>query len=190
VTAKHIRSSESCPLVPAATYLTNPKFIEIRQANSMPHLVREVDLAWHVSEQAAQLLGQSPEAVEPLQVVRYTSPAAEYHVHHDHGGFYGKSTEARPWTVLVFLAQPFDGGYTSFPKLVLDVLPRTGDALVWRNVLSDDTADPEMVHAGLPPTRGEKYALNVWFSNTNDKANLLTGLWGTTQVARKLYNKE
>lgn len=80
-------------------------------------------------------------------------------------GYYGKSSEHRSWTMLIFLNDVENaGGHTSFPKLDLEVVPRGGDALVWSNTM-DGNVDEDMVHAGKPPSKAgvEKYAVNVWF---------------------------
>ena len=93
------------------------------------------------------------------------------------------------------------GGHTSFPKLNLDVIPRGGDALVWSNVLrpqrrstssstestkdDDDNnneknvVDPDMVHAGKPPSISgvEKYAVNVWFGEGSSINRMSEGKW-------------
>lgn len=163
-----IRTSESCVLVPAAIYLSNPTFLEMREKENPSaqelEIFRIVDTAWEVSRRAASLLSRDPTTVEPLQLVRYKSPDAFYNVHHDHGGFYGKTTEHRPWTVLVFLNDVASGGHTWFPKLDLKVAPRAGDAIAWSNVDDEGNADPDMVHAGQPPGEEgiEKYAVNIW----------------------------
>lgn len=49
-------------------------------------VAREVDVSWDIAVRASALLGVNPHLVEALQVVRYTSPDAEYKLHHDHGG--------------------------------------------------------------------------------------------------------
>ena len=81
------------------------------------------------------------------------------------------------------------GGHTSFPKLNLDVVPRAGDALIWSNVIrSVDSAstssssaevDPDMVHAGKPPSIDgiEKYAVNVWFGEDLSINRMNEGRW-------------
>ena len=154
---------------------------------------QEMELHWDVATKATRFIYSDkadPSIIEPLQIVRYTHPNSQYKLHHDHGGFYnsnnkisssssssssstGSVVDERPWTMLVFLNTPIEGGHTSFPKLGLEVMPRKGDAIVWSNVVrtgsgvdnddDDEEVDPDMVHAGLPPTKGEKYALNVWF---------------------------
>lgn len=163
-----IRTSESCVLVPAAMYLSNPRFLEMREKENPSQeeldIFKSVDVSWEVSRRAASLLSSDPTTVEPLQLVRYTSPDAFYNVHHDHGDFYGKTTEHRPWTVLVFLNDVASGGHTWFPKLDLKVAPRAGDAIAWSNVDEEGKADPDMVHSGQPPGEAgiEKYAVNIW----------------------------
>jgi hypothetical protein len=227
---KH-RTSESCPMVPAATYLNHARFqtmLENRDAipQTMAALVREVEVTWDISQKAVSLVqslqlqqqqSQSQQdyfEAEPLQMVRYLHPDAQYTLHHDHGGFYGNtSMEQRPYTILVFLNDvPWEaGGMTSFPKLMtpngvlgLKVSPRKGDAIVWSNVvvvddddgvsnnengssvLSAAKADPDMVHAGEPPSiEGvEKYALNIWIQQkalATDQDSIAGGAWGTSK---------
>lgn len=80
-------------------------------------------------------------------------------------GYYGKISDHRTWTMLIFLNDVRDaGGHTAFPKLDLAVVPRGGDALVWSNTI-DAQVDEDMVHMGKPPSKEgiEKYAVNVWF---------------------------
>jgi prolyl 4-hydroxylase len=183
-----IRTSESCVLVPAALYLSNPRFLEMREKENPSQeeldIFKAVDVSWEVSRRAASLLSSDPTTVEPLQLVRYASPDAFYNVHHDHGGFYGKTTEHRPWTVLVFLNDVTSGGHTWFPKLELKVAPRAGDAIAWSNVDEEGKADPDMVHAGQPPGEAgiEKYAVNIWLGTAPmDKTNpaLAGGQWAS-----------
>jgi hypothetical protein len=168
-TDQSIRTSESCTMVPAAVYRNNEKYIAmIESLATSPNpqveaIQREVNLSWSIGTRVSQFLGISdPSVVEALQLVRYTSPRAQYRVHHDHGAYYQKSQEHRPWTVLIILQAPEEGGYTSFPKLDLQIIPRAGDAIVWSNVHPDGSVDPDMVHAGEPPLKGKKVAMNVW----------------------------
>jgi hypothetical protein len=182
----HGRTSESCTMVPTVVYRNSPKVQAMFAEDPMPphvrKVAREVDLSWDVAVRASRLLGVTPETVEPLQLVRYTSPNAEYKLHHDHGGFYGKQTEFRLWTMLVFLSDVPEGGQTSFPKLNLEFVPRMGDAIVWSNVRQGDDGsilvDEDMVHAGRPPAEGShKYAMNVWFGYESSEARMQEGGW-------------
>jgi 2OG-Fe(II) oxygenase superfamily len=181
-----VRTSESCTMVPTVIYRNSPQVQAMFAEDPMPphvaKVAREVDISWDVSVRASQLLRVDPETVEPLQLVRYTSPDAEYKLHHDHGGFYGKATENRLWTMLVFLSDVAEGGHTAFPKLNLEVVPRKGDAIVWSNVKRDDdgswVVDEDMVHAGRPPADGShKYAMNIWFGYESSEERMQEGRW-------------
>jgi prolyl 4-hydroxylase len=65
-------------------------------------------------------------------------------------------------TCLVFLNDDFEGGETAFEAGGLKHRGRKGDALMWANTLPDGTVDRRTRHAGLPPTRGEKWVLSQW----------------------------
>ena len=63
-------------------------------------------------------------------------------------------------TFLTYLNDDYDGGETAFSKLDKRHKGATGDGLLFVNVLNDATPDPRSVHAGRPPTRGEKFLLS------------------------------
>lgn len=65
-------------------------------------------------------------------------------------------------TCLVFLNDDFEGGETAFEAGGLRHRGRKGDALLWANTLPDGSVDRRTRHAGLPPTRGEKWVLSQW----------------------------
>jgi hypothetical protein len=65
-------------------------------------------------------------------------------------------------TCLVYLNDDFEGGETEFPKLALKYRGRTGDALIFENVKPNGSGDLSTLHAGLPPTRGEKWLFSQW----------------------------
>jgi prolyl 4-hydroxylase len=69
----------------------------------------------------------------------------------------------RAATVLVYLNdEGLEGGETDFPLLPLRYRGRRGDALVFFNLDAAGQPDRRTVHAGLPPTRGEKWLLSQW----------------------------
>jgi hypothetical protein len=69
----------------------------------------------------------------------------------------------RAFTVLVYLNDDgLEGGETDFPELGLRHRGRKGDAIVFRNVDEQGQPDRRTLHAGLPPTRGEKWLLSLW----------------------------
>jgi len=65
-------------------------------------------------------------------------------------------------TVLIYLNEDYAGGETAFPKLGLNFRGATGDALFFTNVDRSGRADPLTLHAGTPPTSGEKWVLSQW----------------------------
>jgi hypothetical protein len=67
-------------------------------------------------------------------------------------------------TGLVYLNdEGLEGGETDFPRLGLRHRGQRGDALVFFNVDAAGETDRRTLHAGLPPTRGEKWLLSQWF---------------------------
>ncbi len=69
----------------------------------------------------------------------------------------------RAATALVYLNdQGLEGGETDFPLLNLRYRGRRGDALVFFNLDAAGQPDRRTVHAGLAPTRGEKWLLSQW----------------------------
>lgn len=92
-------------------------------------------------------------------------------MHHDHTGWYkdvgaegAGRAEKRARTLLVFLSEPGAGGELYFPELEppVRVRPRAGDGVSWSNL--DESGQPSRLalHAGLPPTAGQKVVANVW----------------------------
>ena len=66
----------------------------------------------------------------------------------------------RTATCLVYLNEGYAGGETAFPLLGIGHRGRTGDALIFRSVDAAGAADPRSLHAGRPPTTGEKWVLS------------------------------
>jgi hypothetical protein len=65
-------------------------------------------------------------------------------------------------TFLIFLNDDFEGGETAFPKAGISHRGRTGDALFFANITPDGAPDPLTLHAGKPPTSGEKWIFSQW----------------------------
>ena len=63
-------------------------------------------------------------------------------------------------TVLLYLNADYEGGGTAFPRLGLEHRGAKGDALVFFSVDGAGRPDPRTLHAGRPPTRGEKWVLS------------------------------
>ena len=65
-------------------------------------------------------------------------------------------------TVLVYLNDDYDGGETHFCRADLRHKGAKGDVVAFANVDRAGKPDPMTLHAGLPPTRGEKWLLSQW----------------------------
>jgi prolyl 4-hydroxylase len=65
-------------------------------------------------------------------------------------------------TFLVYLNEEYEGGETAFPLAKARYRGRKGDALFFWNVTANGVPDRNTWHAGLPPTRGEKWLLSQW----------------------------
>ena len=65
-------------------------------------------------------------------------------------------------TFLIYLNEDFEGGETDFPNTAVRYRGRLGDAVFWANVDLQSQPDPRTLHAGLPPTQGEKWVLSQW----------------------------
>ena len=65
-------------------------------------------------------------------------------------------------TFLIYLNDDYEGGETDFPMLSWRYRGRKGDALVFWNVSPQGHVERKLLHAGLPPTSGEKWLLSQW----------------------------
>ena len=68
----------------------------------------------------------------------------------------------RVLTFLISLNDDYEGGQTEFPTLGKRWKGRKGSALFFWNVEPDGAIDRRTLHAGLPPTSGEKWLLSQW----------------------------
>ena len=119
-------------------------------------------------ERIARLAGLPVSGLEPCQVLRYQpGQAFDRHVdfldpavpgHRDDLARRGQ----RIATCLVWLNDDYEGGETAFAAGDQRFRGRKGDAILWANVTPDGAPDPLSRHAGLPPTRGEKWVLSQW----------------------------
>ncbi len=117
-----------------------------------------------VTEKVAHFCKLPTSHVEVLQLVKYEK-GQHYTPHRDYfePNFKGQN---RIFTILIYLndLDPGDGGRTIFPELEIDVVPKMGSAVFWRNCLDDGTLLPNSLHTGEAlNTDGKiKYAINCW----------------------------
>jgi prolyl 4-hydroxylase len=121
-----------------------------------------------VRARIAATLGVPVRALEPPQIMHY-EVGEEFAPHRDflapelpgHAADIARQGQ-RIVTFLIYLNSEFEGGETDFPVLALAYKGATGDALYFGNVDSAGVPDPRTLHAGLPPTRGEKWLFSQW----------------------------
>jgi prolyl 4-hydroxylase len=110
-----------------------------------------------------------PEPIFEVPQVMHYSVGQEFTPHHDFldPGQPGPAADIarrgqRMGTFLIYLNEDFAGGETEFPRAGLSYRGRTGDALFFANVTPDGRPDPLTLHAGRPPTQGEKWIFSQW----------------------------
>jgi hypothetical protein len=109
-----------------------------------------------------------PQAMEPMTVLNY-APGEEFLRHFDFldpdaPGFSEEiaGSGQRIATFLLYLNDDFEGGETEFPLLGIRHRGQLGDALYFANIDADRAPHRKTLHAGLPPTRGEKWLMSQW----------------------------
>jgi hypothetical protein len=68
-------------------------------------------------------------------------------------------------TFLIYLNDDYEGGETDFPKVGVRHKGRRRDGLLFTNALPSGPPDLRMVHAGMPPTAGEKWIFSQFIRN-------------------------
>ncbi len=119
-------------------------------------------------ERLAAAAGLDPANMEGAQVLHY-APGEQYAPHYDfldpavagHAAWLSRWGQ-RVATCLVYLNGDFEGGETAFPALGTAFRGGVGDGLLFRNVDKSGAPDERTLHAGLPPTAGEKWLFSQW----------------------------
>jgi hypothetical protein len=121
-----------------------------------------------LSARISTVLGLGAVHFEPMNVLHYR-PGQEFTAHYDflEDTSPGPAADMRERgqrivTFLVYLNDDFDGGETVFPRLNYAFKGQTGDAIMFGNVDAKGEADFNTLHAGVAPTRGEKWLLSQW----------------------------
>lgn len=120
-----------------------------------------------IHDRIARASGVPIEHFEVGKLLHY-NPGETFTRHSDFlqpGGAMDAEIEARGQrvaTFLTYLSDDYDGGETEFTDVDFKFKARKGDALMFLNVDADGVPDPKSMHAGLPPTRGEKWVLSLW----------------------------
>ncbi len=118
-----------------------------------------------VRERISAMLRLPTIAMEPPQVFHYDT-GQELRPHVDFLQREGRDPAHyqgdRIATFLIYLNDDFEGGETWFPRVELKARPPKGGAVYFANVDPAGRPDPLTLHAGLPPTQGEKWLFSQW----------------------------
>ena len=113
-------------------------------------------------------LGMAVRNQEDMNVLHY-DPGQAFHQHCDfldpEQSGHAQEIAAigqRVATFLIYLNDDYKGGETDFPMLSWRYRGGKGDALVFWNVSPQGRIERKLLHAGLPPTSGEKWLLSQW----------------------------
>jgi prolyl 4-hydroxylase len=140
-----------------------------RTSSAVELRLTEMDVVTEVLRARIAAATGLPEAIfEVPQVMRY-AVGQEFRPHHDYLDPRKEGAAAdiahrgqRIGTFLIYLNDDFEGGETAFTRAGFSYRGRAGDALYFANVLPDGRPDPLTIHAGQPPTRGEKWVFSQW----------------------------
>lgn len=159
-------------LQPAAVFHTRSggqTLNAVRDNSAIEFQLPQMDVVLEVLRARISSITRLPVPIfEPTQVLRY-AVGEQFRPHHDFldpnaPGFaeqlrlYGQ----RIATVLVYLNDDYTGGETIFPKVGIRYRGGTGDALFFTNVDRAGHPDPLTMHAGTPPSTGEKWVISQW----------------------------
>ena len=111
-----------------------------------------------LNKRIASASGTDVDQGESLTLLRYR-PGQQFRLHSD---VLANTRNQRVATVLVYLNAGFEGGRTLFPAHQLEIEPRPGDAILFRNVDAQGAPDPTMRHSGEPVVRGTKWLATRW----------------------------
>ena len=105
---------------------------------------------------------------EPPQILRY-QPGQRFKLHAD---FFDPAVAGyreeiaargqRVGTFLIYLNDDYAAGETEFPEAGIKWRGKTGDGLFFANVDRAGQPDRRAVHAGLPPSGGDKWVFSQW----------------------------
>lgn len=145
---------------------------DYRQSEQMFFAPQETDLIKEIEARMVNATKLPVQNGEGLQVVHY-GVGGYYKPHWDFfDPSYGGNTAIirrggqRIVTVLVYLNTVEQGGETFFPRVDVKVIPVTGMACVWWNVLPDGNGmsiDLSTYHEARPVLAGEKWICTKWF---------------------------
>jgi len=142
------------------------KFHTDRTSNGMFFIRGENDVVKRLELRISRLLNWPVNHGEGLQILQYQA-GAEYKPHYDYFNPVSLSTPdilkrggQRIATVIVYLSDPEDGGYTIFPDINFKVSPKRGNAVFFSYPVPAPSS--RTLHGGEPVISGEKWIATKW----------------------------
>ncbi len=135
------------------------------------HIYPNDEILNGIRKRASEILKLPESHFEFFQCVSY-DPKQEYQNHYDtfdetseRGRKEIEESGQRKYTMLAYLNDDFEGGATYFPNVDLMVRPKKGRVVIFNNLDEQGKVIKAAYHAGLPVTKGRKYAINIWVRN-------------------------
>ncbi len=159
------RLARAVVLDPTGSHSVDPG----RSNSGAEFLVLDMDVVLEVIRARISAATRVPVNVFELTQILHYSVGEEFKPHYDFldpaNSAYDellRSGGQRIATFLIYLNEEFEGGETAFPRAGLRYRGNIGDAIFWANLDMEGRPDPFSIHAGLPPTSGEKWILSQW----------------------------
>jgi uncharacterized protein len=137
-------------------------------SSKMPLVDSDFCMEREIDARLAAIIGWDPAASEPMRLLRY-EPGQQFKLHADYfPDVKNEWTEPggqRVWTALLYLndMEQDQQGETNFPDAGIQVSPRAGSVLLFRNLLDDGQCNYFARHEGRPPAFGVKFCLTKFF---------------------------
>jgi prolyl 4-hydroxylase len=159
-------------LMPARVYDPGeggPAYDKVRTNTETPFPLASRDLIFNAIRYRISSATVLPAGAMEAPTILHYEPGQKFEAHHDYldpaSPGYAKAIRDRGQRVLTFLLclnDDYEGGETDFPVLNRRFKGKKGDGLFFWNVGPEGLIDRRTKHAGLPPTRGEKWMLSQW----------------------------
>ena len=117
---------------------------------------------------------------EMLQIANY-GVGGQYEPHYDcarkeDAGQFDEAIGNRIATLLIYMTDVEEGGYTVFLPPKIAVKPEKGGAAFWHNLYPSGDVDLRTRHAACPVLTGIKWVSNKWIHEKDNEFNRRCGL--------------
>ncbi len=129
-------------------------------------------VAGSLTKAVSEFIGLSTECAEGLWGLHYTV-GERFAPHLDsfevdgsdqHRAILEKCGGQRLYTVICYLNDGYAGGQTIFPRAKVQIKPKRGTLLLFANTMTGSRVpSPLSLHAGAEVTKGEKWAVTIWW---------------------------